>query len=143
MAGTLAGTDGWFTQARSQVSAQYGVGLNGDVHQYVSLANSAWANGVLEDGNRWPADWCSWPNGCTISIETEDNGNADTPVSDQEYAGVVACARAALLAHPTITHLLGHRDISPKSRANCPGDRWYDSGRFAALAADLGLEMVG
>jgi hypothetical protein len=30
--------------------------------------------------------------------------------------------------------------ISPSSRPQCCGDRWWDSGRFAQLADALGLE---
>lgn len=35
-----------------------------------------------------------------------------------------------------------HADISPQSRANCPGDRWVRSGRFQPLADAVGLRTV-
>jgi N-acetyl-anhydromuramyl-L-alanine amidase AmpD len=41
MDGTLAGTDAWFTNPASQVSAQYGIGKNGEVHQYVKEEDTA------------------------------------------------------------------------------------------------------
>ena len=34
MDGSLIGTDSWFNDAKSQVSAHYGVGRTGEVHQY-------------------------------------------------------------------------------------------------------------
>ncbi len=51
MQGTLAGCDSWFTSPASQVSAHFGVGKDGTVHQYVALADAAWANGVVEAGH--------------------------------------------------------------------------------------------
>ena len=51
MSGTLAGTDAWFANPASQVSSHFGVGKNGEIHQYVNLENPAWANGgVFDDG---------------------------------------------------------------------------------------------
>ncbi len=49
MAGTLAGTDGWFSRPESQVSSNYGIGLGGEIHQYVADENMAWANGGVQD----------------------------------------------------------------------------------------------
>jgi hypothetical protein len=37
MEGTLGGTDDWFNNPASKVSAHYGIGRNGQVHQYVPL----------------------------------------------------------------------------------------------------------
>ena len=45
MAGTLAGTDGHFKNPNSQVSATYGIGANGEVHQYVSESDTPWSDG--------------------------------------------------------------------------------------------------
>lgn len=142
MGGSLAGCDSWFAQSASQVSAHYGVGLRGDVHQYVSLADGAWANGVLEAGNTWPGPAGVNPNYLTVSIETEDNGSNLTPVSDAQYAAVLAVGRLILRECPTITLLVSHRVISPRSRAHCCGERWTESGRFDALAAALGLQAL-
>lgn len=138
MSGTLAGCDSWFSTPASQVSAHYGVGLAGAIHQYVDLTDGAWANGVLEPGNRWPFGPTN-PNYTTVSIETEDNGNAAQAVTDAEFDAVLACVRLAMAEYPSITTLCAHRVISPQSRPNCPGNRWIASGRFADLAALAGL----
>lgn len=141
MAGTLEGCDSWFSQEASQVSSHYGIGLYGEQHQYVKLADSSWANGILQPGNYWPGPYGN-PNYQTITIETEDNGDGDTPVSDAMYQATLEVANLALQTYPTIRWLLSHRVISPASRPDCCGDRWWDSGRFQALADELGLEAI-
>jgi len=142
MAGTLAGTDSWFAQSASQVSAHFGVGLDGTIHQYVAWDCRAWANGIIETGNQWePLFGSENPNNRTVSIETEDLGSGATPVTDAQYASVLAIGRLALARFPSITHLVGHNVISPASRPNCPGARWTAS-RFAILEWELDLVGV-
>jgi hypothetical protein len=144
MGGSLAGTDGWFNNPTSEVSAHFGIGLNGAVHQYVSSRDTAWANGILEDGNRWlnvmPGAW--EPNYHTISIETEDLGNINRAVTAAQFTAVANIIRLMVAKYPSIRFLMGHSAISPQSRANCPGPRWVASGKFATLAATYGLRAV-
>jgi hypothetical protein len=142
MAGTLASCDSWFNNPASQVSSHYGIGLKGEQHQYVKLADGSWANGILEPGNEWVGivGNSANPNYQTVTIETEDNGSGATPVSDQQYAGTLAVAQLAMQTYPSIKYLMGHNIISPSSRSQCCGNRWWGSGRFDQLAADLGLE---
>lgn len=142
MDGSLAGCDSWFTRPASEVSAHFGIGLLGAVHQYVQLGDSSWANGVLEAGNRWPGPAGVTPNRLSVTIETEDLGNADQPVTIPQYAATLAVCRSVLQVRPSITMLVAHRVISPKTRPNCPGDRWIMSGKFAQLARDLGLQAL-
>lgn len=141
MGGYLTGCDSWFQNPASEVSAHYGVGLLGDVHQYVDLAEAAWANGRLESGNTWPGPAGANPNSITVSIETEDN-RSNTPVTDAQYQACVAVGRLVVERFPSVEYLMSHRVISPQSRVYCPGVRWTESGRFAALAAALGLEAM-
>lgn len=143
MAGTLAGTDGWFANPQSAVSAHFGVGLGGEIHQYVDAALTAWANGILEPGNLWTPTFGSIgnPNSWTVSLETEDRADPNQPVTDAQYAAVLAVCRD-VVARFQPTHLLRHTDVSPQSRARCPGDRWVGSGRFHALAGALGLSTT-
>src|SRR6188768_4251114 len=83
MEGTLAGTDSWFKSTSSKVSAHYGIGQNGVVHQYVAEGDTAWHAGRTHN--------CTWkgkragvnPNANTIGIEHE--GQAHTPWSDTMY----------------------------------------------------------
>ena len=143
MSGTLAGTDGWFAQSLSQVSAHTGVGLGGERHRYVAYQDRAWANGVLEAGNHWQSLFGPTnPNERTLSIETADDGVASTTVSDLQYAAVLDECIGWLAKYGTIRYLVKHSDISPLSRPNCPGGRWVASGLFAALASDLKLRTL-
>lgn len=150
MAGTLAGAGAWFANPASQVSAHYGIGLDGRMHQYVQLDDTAWANGILEAGHRWGEvlgaagveDRGRNPNRLTVSVETEDLGSARTEVTDAQYAAVLGVCRLALAAHPSIRVVTGHHVVSPSSRSSCPGNRWVVSGRLAALAGTLGLKLV-
>jgi hypothetical protein len=113
-------------------------------------ANRAWSNGVLEPGNLWTAiatdcdvDPALNPNHVTVTCETEDLGEAAQEVSDGQYNAVLYAAWEAMQRYPTsLRYLLRHADISPQSRAGCPGDRWLSSGRFEALADTLGLRTT-
>ena len=141
--GTIGSCDSRFTDPASQVSAHYCVGLDGTIHQYVDevIGNGAWANGVLEPGNRWePLFGSENPNHRTISVETEDNGHPVTePVTEAQFDAVAALFRTVIQpVWPSITHLVAHCAISPQTRT-CPASRWLDTGRFAELAATLGL----
>ena len=142
MAGTLSSCDSWFNNPASQVSSHYGIGLQGQQHQYVKLADGSWANGILEPGNEWVGivGNSANPNYQTVSIETEDNGSGATPVTDAQYAGTLAVARLAMQTYPSIRYLMDHSVISPQSRSQCAGNRWRASGRFSQLAEALGLE---
>jgi len=142
MAGTLSSCDAWFANPASQVSSHFGIGLKGEQHQYVKLSDGSWANGIIEPGSQWPSivGNSANPNYQTVSIETEDEGSGATPVTDAQYASTLAVSRLALQTYPSIKYLMGHNIISPSSRSQCCGDRWWSSGRFAQLAADLGLE---
>lgn len=144
MAGSLAGTDGWFSTPASEVSAHYGVGLSGEIHQYVPLTGSAWANGVAQPGAgyAWPGPAGININLLTVSIETEDLGNANQPVTPAQYTSVAAVGRLTVARYPSIKYLVTHRAITPRDRPNCPGARWTANGGFVGLANELGLTPV-
>jgi hypothetical protein len=142
MAGSLESCDSWFRNPSSQVSSHYGIGLEGEIHQYVSLQDGSWANGVLEPGNQWQhlVGNSSNPNYQTVTIETEDNGHGWTEVTEEQYQGTLHACRLAMQAYPQVVYLFGHRIISPNSRPQCCGDRWWNSGSFQRLADELDLE---
>ena len=142
MAGSLRSCDNWFQNPNAQVSSHFGIGLNGERHQYVKLQDGSWANGVLESGNDWQhiVGNSYNPNYQTVTIETEDMGSGRTAVTDAQYEGTLDVCRVALKFYPSIRYLFGHRIVSPNSRPQCCGDRWWASGRFQALADELGLE---
>lgn len=140
MGGSLAGTDAWFNNPSAQVSAHYGVGLDGSLHQYVRLTDTAWANGVLEVGNTWPGPAGINPNALSVSIETEDRGDPAQAVTEAEYQSTLAAGRLALAAYWQIAYVMPHAVVSPRSRPSCCGDRWIRSGRLRQLAQELRRE---
>jgi N-acetylmuramoyl-L-alanine amidase len=141
MGGSLASCDSWFNNPASQVSSHYGVGLQGQAHQYVQLTDTAWMNGILEPGNKWPGPSGVNPNKLSVGIETEDLGSGATAVTDEMYEAVVDLCLVALMQYPDIQYLTDHQVISPQSRPVCAGNRWR-SGRLQDLASELGLELI-
>lgn len=141
MAGTINSCSAWFSTPRSQVSAHYGVGLDGDFIRYVDRRDTAWANGLLETGNHWPGPRIN-PNWLTLSIETEDLGNPQQEVTDEQYSAVRTLVRTVNATYPSILYVMGHYVITPASRPSCPGNRWTESGRIQQLADETGLTLV-
>ncbi|MBS0149346.1 MAG: N-acetylmuramoyl-L-alanine amidase [Nitrospira sp.] len=47
MEGTLKGTDAWFKNEESGVSAHYGIGEASEIHQYVGESDRAWHTGRI------------------------------------------------------------------------------------------------
>src|SRR3989344_3627451 len=81
MDGTLPGTDSWFANPTSQVSAHYGIGKSGEVHQYVQENDAAWHAGLV-NAPVWKLIRPNVnPNLYTIGIELEgkpDEGWTET-----------------------------------------------------------------
>jgi N-acetyl-anhydromuramyl-L-alanine amidase AmpD len=149
-AGGESGTVAEYLNSSAQLSTHYAVGLDGAVDCYVDVADRAWSNGIIEPGNLWTriANDCGVdpaldPNNVTVSCETDDQGESDREVSDCQYNAVLYAAWEAKMRYPSsLRYLARHADISPQSRAGCPGDRWMSSGRFQRLADTLGLKTV-
>ncbi len=144
MEGTLAGTDAWFQNipTASNVSAHYGIGKNGDVHQYVREADSAWHAG--RKSSNAPFRLVQQrprvnPNKYTIGIEHE--GREHDPWTDEMYA-----ASAALIKD--ICHrwdipvsrdfIIGHNEIY--TAKSCPGSE-VNLDKLISLANDQEAEV--
>jgi len=147
-AGGESGTVAEFLNSSTQLSTHYSAGLDGALDCFVDPGDRAWGNGILEAGNLWTeiahesgVDAALNPNHITVSCETEDLGDASQEVTDGQFNAVLYAAWEAKLRYPTsLRYLARHTDISPQSRANCPGERWLASGRFQRLADTLGLK---
>ncbi|HET9529960.1 MAG TPA: peptidoglycan recognition family protein, partial [Blastocatellia bacterium] len=140
MEGSLAGTDSWFNKPQSKVSAHYGIGKNGEIHQYVAEGDTAYHAGrksnptwsLIRDGVN--------PNSYTIGIEHE--GFSDTPWTEAMYeasASLVSdiCNRWAIPIDRD--HIIGHREIYGVK--TCPGnvvnlDKLVKMARGEAVSAE-------
>ena len=141
MEGTLRGTDSHFSSSVNKVSAHFGVGKRGQIHQYVDIHDAAWANG----GVREP----SWallparvnPNLVTVSIEHE--GRSGEPLTSEQYKATVELQRwlvkefSLKVSQDTI---IGHHMLNSITRPNCPGPAFP----WAQLFKDLeGEDKMG
>ena len=138
MQGSLAGTDSWFGNRLSRVSAHYGVGRSGEVHQYVDETNAAWHAGVItrpswsgikKVGNGFFIN----PNYYTVGIEHE--GTVDSEWTDAMYESTsTLIAEISKRWNIPIdrSHIIGHHEIYAVKA--CPGHK-VDFNRLIALAA--------
>ena len=120
MDGTLVGTDSWFANPASLVSAHYGIGRTGEVHQYVKEENTAWHAGRV-DAPAWKLIKPNInPNLYTVGIEHE--GKPDdvwTDAMKQSSAELIReiCKRWQIPIDRI--HIVGHFEIFSK-KPNCP-----------------------
>jgi N-acetylmuramoyl-L-alanine amidase len=138
MEGTLSGTDSWFKSTISKVSAHYGIGKMGEIHQYVQEKDTAWHAGRV-NAPSWslikPAGSGLYinPNFYTIGIEHE--GNDDSIWTDEMY-NISSSLIKEISKRWDIPldrqHIIGHHEIY--SLKTCPGSK-VDINKLIALAA--------
>jgi N-acetyl-anhydromuramyl-L-alanine amidase AmpD len=144
-----------FTGA-TQKSAHFAVGKDGSIKQFVSIYDTAYANGLSWSPARkcWvdpqgialkaPRPEPTWegltppinPNLTTISIEHEGHYQ-DTPTEAMERADVailryLAGQFSGFRAYTPHVNLIGHWEISPVNRKNCPGPHFDYEGLATA-----------
>ncbi len=151
MAGTLAGCDSWFANPAAQAGTHFGVGRDGEVHQYFDLGQGPFAHGRVEPGYtaklvRENGEGIN-PNWYLIGIEHDDLGRGELPTPAQFEASARLSAvlfRDHILPNAARTraaidrdHILRHTDISPQSRPNCCG--WPEEmfNRYIARVREL------
>lgn len=120
MGGSIGSCDNWFSQSISHVSAHYGIGQNGEIHQYVKEENQAWANGGRNKPT-WQLIKPEDPNQYTIAIEHEGNeysvwSDAMKDASSNLIQQI--CARYNIPIDRS--HIIGHYEINSVTRPNCP-----------------------
>lgn len=137
MEGSLLGTDSWFKSTTSQVSAHYGIGTSGEVHQYVKETDTAWHAGRVSSPS-WRLIKTSGgafinPNYYTIGIEHE--GSTDTEWSDAMYnasSEMVKSISSRWNIPLDRDHVIGHHEIYAVK--TCPGHK-VDLNKLIALAS--------
>lgn len=136
MEGTLAGTDSWFKNPASQVSAHYGIGKAGEIHQYVKETDTAWHAGRVSSPS-WKLIKTSGtafinPNYYTVGIEHE--GNEETEWTDAMYISSAEMIKAISNRWNIPLdrdHVIGHHEIYAVK--TCPGHK-VDLNKLITLA---------
>lgn len=128
MQGTMESTNGWFKNRRSDVSSHFGVAKDGRIWQWVRVPDAAWGNGIPENPDL-SLDWLAEglkkkvnPNNLTVSIEHE--GNTGDTFTEEQFQSSLWLHKYLISTYrivPDRKHIIGHYQISAKSRANCPG----------------------
>lgn len=122
MAGSLVGTDDWFSHTVSQVSAHYGVGLKGEIHQYVQDQDTAWHAGQIVPPTSWSLlkDKSISPNTYTLGIEHEGQDLSKAPQEQLNASASLVASLATKYGVPIDrNHIIGHYQIK-SSKPSCP-----------------------
>lgn len=134
MDGTLDGTGSWFNDPIANVSAHYGVGKGGAVHQYVKEADTAQHAGIV-DRPSWPLLKAGVnPNFYTIGIEHEGRDADAYPWGAPQLAASLALVReiAARWSIPLdADHIITHHQI--RFGKTCPGSNFDKADYLARL----------
>jgi hypothetical protein len=112
MQGSLDGTDAWFRNGRSEVSAHFGVGRSGDVYQWVNTGSQAWHAVEAND----------------YSVGVEHEGFAGTPLTAEQVKATAGIFRWAREEYPAIGGWLNKRPFvgTGLSWHGLGGERWGD-----------------
>lgn len=136
MAGTLAGTDSWFATPVSQVSSHFGVGCKGQVHQYVPVQQTAWANGRVSNPTFKLYKKDINPNLYTISIENEGQDLSKAPVEQLKAICELLQRLSKEYGIPLDRdHIIGHYQVFDK-KPFCPATDNKIIDKIVAMTQD-------
>ncbi|HET7640648.1 MAG TPA: N-acetylmuramoyl-L-alanine amidase, partial [Ktedonobacteraceae bacterium] len=117
------------TGTNNPVSSNYGIGMQGEVHEYVDSSRAAWANGALTSGH--DSFWSESinPNLITISIELcKSDINNMVDATEEQYTSVVELCKQLCQIYGIPAKkadlsggITGHFSIDPVNRSMCPG----------------------
>ncbi|MBZ5569150.1 MAG: N-acetylmuramoyl-L-alanine amidase [Acidobacteriia bacterium] len=128
--GSLRSADQHFNDPNSRVSAHYGVGKNGEVHQYVDESDTAFRAGIVVRPTWTLIKPNVNPNYYTIGIEHEGlPGKEDAWTDAQVATSSALVGEIARRWNISVdrSHIIGHREI--RASKTCPGD-WIDLDTF-------------
>ncbi|MCL2363596.1 MAG: N-acetylmuramoyl-L-alanine amidase [Defluviitaleaceae bacterium] len=153
--GAFAGAVNWLANPASGVSAHFVVARDGRITQMVEIADMAWANGTAAatSSNLW--------NGhATLPVVRTRNINANLYTISIEHEGRFAETKGALAPQQldatvwlighireevrrlfgtdipiTRQNIVGHHEITPRTRPNCPGAQFPFDEIIARLTA--------
>ena len=144
--GAFNGTVSWITNPTSQVSYHFVVARDGRIVQAVDICNTAWANGTTRNGDNRDArhsplhlvrDRGVNANLYTISIGFEgrlaEKQGALTPAQLEAGVWLISHIREEINRLYSVRgvgfplnrkHIVGHHEITPRTRPNCPGPQF-------------------
>jgi N-acetylmuramoyl-L-alanine amidase len=125
-----SGTGHWFSNCTADrgraagVSAHYGVGLDGTVHQYVREKDAAYHAGtVYRPSTRLVRDRPRRnPNDYTVGIETEDGAQPNRPRPEAQVAAVAELCYRVCRGYgiiPSLETIVPHSAV--RASKTCPG----------------------
>lgn len=142
--GTYSGSVSWLCDYKSSVSAHFVVGKNGEVAQLVPMDRAAWANGTSVTKSK-----INYYGNSTLSTVRNRKTNANLYTISIEFEGFYAKTGGALTSlqlaagvelikyiHNRVLkkygvnipfdrqHIVGHCEISPIGKPNCPGQKF-------------------
>jgi len=141
--GAFPGSINWVTNLQSQVSYHFLVSRTGEITQCVDIANMAWANGTTTNGDNRDHKHSRLEqvrnrqansNLYTVSIGFE--GRHSEKQGDLSAAQLVATVELIRYIRLEIQRvfnveipldhesIVGHTDITPRHKPNCPGARF-------------------
>jgi len=157
-AGTLDSMTNWFRNPASNVSSHYAVGRDGRIVRYVDIRNAAWTQGlskaklakatapVVRDMNCNPNLYC-------VSIEHEgyEGNGLDGSLTEEQFWATCWLHRYIMDEITNVFNVkmnlsnynvIGHYQIDPQGKPNCPGPRfpWDRLREQLAIAEKISLE---
>lgn len=149
-AGSLKSCDNWFTSPNNDVaSAHFCVGRNGEIHQYVDLKKRSWHAGLTKDAIEYATApvikrFKMNPNAYTIGIEHEgyEGNGIDGALTEEQFWASVWLHRyikeeviRLYTRHIPLdrTHVIGHFQVDPRRKPNCPGPNFPWDRLYAEL----------
>lgn len=126
----------WFLNAESQTSAHFLVGLDGEVRQYVNLADGAWCNGTSSDraaahyyGNAESGVVRTRPQNANLyTVSAEFVGDVGSPLTKYQDRAAVELTDFVLTELERIygfvfplnsLHVISHGAVAPLTRRGC------------------------
>lgn len=112
-----------------EVSSHFVVDRNGDITQFVPVAQRAWHAGA--------SSWCGREQCNDYSIGIELLGDENIPFTDAQYHSLAALVSQLMRTFPAIAadRIVGHQDVAPGRKWD-PGKQWNWS-RFFRLLDDM------
>lgn len=138
--GGFDGSVSWLCNPASGASSHYVTGTNGQLAQLVDLDRAAWCNGTstLSNSSMFYGKATSDlvrnrktnANYYSISIENEGFSykNLKGGLTEPQYNTLLNLCKELITKYPAIQidrqHIIGHYQISPTNKPNCPGDNF-------------------